>query len=108
MGGSWFRAHSHIPGAVLMCTGDSEAQGGEGHLGLLCPPYHAPREPPGPGEGKGGGRAPTAAAADGLGKDLPPTLIPCGNRWAGRGKAAATVGATSFWLPRGGGCEKQG
>lgn len=58
MGGSWFRAHSHIRGAVLICTGDSEAQGGKGHVGLLCPPYRAVCEPPGPGEGKGGGVSP--------------------------------------------------
>lgn len=38
----------------------------------------------------------TGAAAGSLGKDLPPTRIPWGSRWAGRGEAAATVGAASF------------
>lgn len=57
--------------------------------------------------GESGGSSPGAAAGS-LGKDLPPTRIPWGSRWAGRGEAAATVGAASFWLPRGGGCEKQG
>lgn len=74
-------------------------------MGLLCPLHHALENPK---PRRRGGDSPHWGSSGHLGKDLSPTLIPHGSRWAGRGEAAATVGAVSFWLPRHPGCEKQG
>lgn len=52
--------------------------------------------------------APVEAAAGRLGKGLTPTPIPAQEQMGREGEAAATVGAASFRLPRGGGCERQG
>lgn len=51
--------------------------------------------------------APTEAAAGSLGRDLTPTPIRVREQMGREGMAAATVGAASFRLPQGGGCEKQ-
>lgn len=70
--------------AVLMHS-RQRGSGWGGVRGCTGFPRPCPGEPSGLGEGTGGERLPCGSSR-GLGKGLPPTLIPRGSRWAGRGR----------------------